>query len=147
MGVLCACKSMHHIHVWSLHRPKEGINSPETVGKDYCEPPCRCWKPNPGPCQEKLVLLTIELSLQTLISSFSPVKHIAVKHIYMYISLYHFLFLQDRHSKVRWMNMRMHKQNMYLDIMYQKSYKVYPSIWFCAYFFKATPVLHNIYFL
>lgn len=88
MGVLCACISVHHIHVWSPHRPKEGINSPETVGKDNCEPPCRSWKPNPGPLQEKLMLLTIELSLQTLISSFSPMKHIAAKGIYMYISLY-----------------------------------------------------------
>jgi hypothetical protein len=29
-----------------------------------CEPPCRCWEPNPGPLKERQMLLTTEPSLQ-----------------------------------------------------------------------------------
>jgi hypothetical protein len=35
---------------------------------DGYEPPCGCWKLNSGPLEEQSVLLTAELSLQTLMS-------------------------------------------------------------------------------
>ena len=49
-----------------LVRPEGGDRSPGTGVTDSCEPPRGCWELNPGPLEEQPVLLTDELSLQSL---------------------------------------------------------------------------------
>ena len=48
---------------------KEGIRSPRTGVTDSYELLCGCWELNPGPLEEQLVILTIELSLEPPIGS------------------------------------------------------------------------------
>lgn len=42
-----------------LWRPKEGVRSPQTGGKNGCQPPCGCRESNLGLLEEQPVLLTI----------------------------------------------------------------------------------------
>lgn len=51
------CTFMDHTCAWWLWMPQEGIRFPRTVTTGGCEPPRRCWEPNPGPLQEQQVLL------------------------------------------------------------------------------------------
>ena len=44
-------------------RPEEGSKSLGTGVIGSCEPPCRCWEPNSGLLEEKLVVLIAEPSL------------------------------------------------------------------------------------
>lgn len=44
--------------------PEEGIESHRITVTDGCELPCWCWKLNPRPLEEQLMLLTAEPSLQ-----------------------------------------------------------------------------------
>jgi hypothetical protein len=50
---------MNHEHAVT-RRPEEGAGFLETGITGGCEPPCGCWKLDPGPLQEQPVLLTAE---------------------------------------------------------------------------------------
>lgn len=52
---------VYHVFTWSQQRSEEGARSSGTV---VTEPPCRCWKPSPGPLQEQRLLLPDKPSLQ-----------------------------------------------------------------------------------
>lgn len=66
---------------------------------DGCEPPSRCWEPNPGPLQEHQVLLITELSLlppQKVLTQFShqQLSWMAAKNYSIfYIPLTSFVFI------------------------------------------------------
>lgn len=51
------------IWAWSTWRSEEGVRSLGTRVIDGWEPPCECWKSNPGPLQEQGMLLPTESSL------------------------------------------------------------------------------------
>jgi hypothetical protein len=51
------------VHCSCLQTHQKSVLDPIT---DSCEPPCGCWELNSGPLEEQSVLLTSELSLQTL---------------------------------------------------------------------------------
>ena len=51
----------HHVQAWS----KEDAGSPGIETTDVREPPCGCWKSNPGPLQEQQMFLTAEPSLSS----------------------------------------------------------------------------------
>lgn len=63
MDVMPACTSMYCMY---LVRPKEGIDAPGIALTGGCGPLCGCWDLNPGLLEEKSLLLTTDLSLQTL---------------------------------------------------------------------------------
>lgn len=57
---------------------KEGIGSIETVISDSCKLPCECCELNLGPLEEPPILLTNELSLQSMISSVCLSVHLCI---------------------------------------------------------------------
>lgn len=64
IDILPICISLHHMHVWSLQRPKEDIGSPGTRHRASCEFPCSCQLSNSSLLEKQPVLLNTELSLQ-----------------------------------------------------------------------------------
>jgi hypothetical protein len=52
-------RCLHHVYDWCLHHvydrclPRSGVGTrcPGTEVTDGCEPPCRCWQPNPEFCE------------------------------------------------------------------------------------------------
>ena len=52
------------IDVLNVFASTEGSQIPWNLGYRQCEPPCGCWKLNPGPLEGQPVLLTAEPSLQ-----------------------------------------------------------------------------------
>ena len=53
------------LSVYVYHMYAGALRSPGTGVTDGCEPPCGCWELNPGPIEEKPVLLATEPSLQS----------------------------------------------------------------------------------
>lgn len=47
---VCMCICVLHVCLWRL---AENIGSPGTGVTVSCEPPCLCWRPNPGPLEEQ----------------------------------------------------------------------------------------------
>ena len=66
MGVLSACVSAYHMHVWCPGRPEESIRSLGTGITDSYKPPCGYWELDLGSQKEQTVLLTAEPSRQVL---------------------------------------------------------------------------------
>ena len=44
LGVLPACMSLHHMHMWCLQGPQEGIRVPRSEVTDSCEWSQTCWE-------------------------------------------------------------------------------------------------------
>ena len=61
MSVLFECMSGHHLYTQCTKSPeKKECWIPWVWSLDWCEPPCRAWKLNPGPLENQSVLLTAE---------------------------------------------------------------------------------------
>jgi hypothetical protein len=58
-----ACKYVYCLCAWYPQKPEKGARSSETGVTISCEPPLRNWELNLGPLEEKVVLLSTELSL------------------------------------------------------------------------------------
>ena len=57
MVALPACMSIQYVCGWCPQKEEEGTGSPETRVANRCGPSCECWELNPGPLEERLVLL------------------------------------------------------------------------------------------
>jgi hypothetical protein len=64
MGILPACRSVHHLYAYYLWRPEEGTRCPGTRVKDSCEPLNWCQELNPGLPAKQPVVSTTEPSCQ-----------------------------------------------------------------------------------
>lgn len=61
---MCGCFAS--AHAWCSRRPGEDLGSPGTGDTDGCESPGGCWELSLGLLDERPVLLTAELSFQSL---------------------------------------------------------------------------------
>jgi hypothetical protein len=58
MIVLPACMSVPYVCAWYLQMQEKAIRSPRSGVTVSCKVPCRCWKVNPGPLEQSVLLPT-----------------------------------------------------------------------------------------
>lgn len=80
MGVFPECKSVYHMYVWYLQRPKEGVRSLGTGIMSLSELPdvdARCQIPIL--CRASLRSQVIPLSSYAMLCSFQMTSHTAIR--------------------------------------------------------------------